>query len=260
MKLKTFIALFFAVAIVTAPSAWFGAYYGVQQFHVALADPPAGNGGAPGILGPTDTTLTQTGTTLGINLSNANTWTAAQTFSNPTNIGAGSGSCPATVIAICGASNQGATNIIAAAFGPQSAPWGCTSSCTVSNSTQTCWYRSIAGGPDNSSGSACQYLTSGGSMIMATGGSGSSFGNHPVTMSKVLQNASGNFGGTCTAASNTCTVTLTVAFTTPICFGVDQTTAAPVKATASSTTLTLVNASPGGATDILGGFCIGNPT
>lgn len=183
----------------------------------------------------------------------ANTHSGLETFSNIANVGLGSTSCntiATTTVGVCGPSNQGATNFVGLALGPQTQLWTCSSSCTTGDSTKIVGYRGLATGPDNGSGANQIYWTFGGSLVISASGGvitnnkNLSSGTGTLTGGKLLQNVTNDFAGTCTnSTAGTCTATLVSAFTTPLCFAADQSTTNQVQATcaASSTTVTVTN-------------------
>lgn len=245
---------------------------------MAKADPPAGNGG-PGVnFSSPNSTMAIGGTSFNPTLDIAGTITPAETFNGAVTLGstlAANGvatfsnqlsfqssaqtTCPGagTPIAneaapMCIGPTAGTAGLV---MGKVTGNWGGT---TSSNSSAINWVRN-----NGTTDSTCAQLYSAGGS-MSFGCTISSNSNNITAGSAILQgnafvtNAAGASGGTCTAAANTCTVTLGHTFSAGLCHGNDNTTAAPVKASLSGTTLTLTNASPGGATDSLSGFCFGN--
>lgn len=82
-----------------------------------------------------------------------------------------------------------------------------------------------------------------------------------VAASRLNQVASGNFGGTCSMSAGTsCTVTLSAAFTTPVCLAIEQGTGTVVAAecSVSGTTVTVTAASSNSET--WGVLIFGNPS
>lgn len=99
------------------------------------------------------------------------------------------------------------------------------------------------------------------------GGNGSITDNRPLAsfpagiyLAGHVNTAASNkdIAGTCTLAANTCTVTFANAFqVAPVCMATDQTTPQLVKASTTTTALTITDTV--GATDVVAYVCVGNP-
>lgn len=94
-----------------------------------------------------------------------------------------------------------------------------------------------------------------------TGSPVQSTSNTGFSMKHLNQIAASNFAGQCTLVSGTCTVTLNLTYTTPLCaaFRVSGTVTGILTGSLSATTLTL-SSSVGTDNGVVWGFCMGDPT
>lgn len=208
---------------------------------------------------------TATNPTVALNYGYPNGWTTQQGF-----IGS-AGNCtnsPATIYGICLGQGNGATNNIALAIGPVGASgWGCSTSCTTSNSGQECFYGESASGPL----SQCLFVDNTGLMNLGKLKITNSLqmGANPISNAAKLgtntacsgtspQTGSNN-SMTChvTAVSNAAEFDFSSAYTAaPICFATDETTAAAPRPTTLSTAKVIFATS--GASDVIDIYCVGN--
>lgn len=162
-----------------------------------------------------------------------NTFTNNDTF-NGLNVFAGPVNFTQSTANPCGTGGPNAsacfgspTQTISLAIGKVTGGWGGT---TASNSGQLCFYRNNG----TADSSACNYITSGGTMVLGSGAptlslSANTTANaNDMTLHDILQHASNDFGGKCQMNSNQqCTVTLGKSYTTPICVATVQDSTAP---------------------------------
>lgn len=228
---------------------------------------PLGNGGPS--VGATDSTITVTGGyNVGVNLGNADTWTALQSFNGSS--ASSQAGAPTTVYGAYYGLGNGTTNSTAIAIGWQTGTsgWACVSSCTTSNSAQICLYGMSATGPLAN----CSFvdiagvlnigklkitnsLNAGGNVVSNVaklGTNTSCSGTSPVTSSTL-----NNVNCLVTAASSSAVLNFGTAYAArPICVVSDETTTtSEAKPTVTTTSVTV--ATPG-ASDVVDILCFGN--